>query len=291
MYQQPTYLPSPIYNVKAVESSAGMPFTATMRDYVGHVHYAQVVLPSSHRSSLTTSIQVQLLPGSSTAVPNPSNLTLKPARYCPGGTKFDPSSNTISFDLAINANTGSTYVVLQFERSTEPLFIFIEPPVASPPEMTDPGVVSLLDFNIKPGVSINQRHGDAIQAAINEVMRNASLHTLVFPFVKGSTQHCTYLSHDLHINNSTEKDVTLYFEEGVLLQRDGSHTGPLTSPGFFTIFNSTGVSLRGYGTLDALNSGQGVYVSQSSRVLVEGLTVRCVHSVVLFSIRPFSSTI
>ena len=95
--------------------------------------------------------------------------------------------------------------------------------------------------------------GDAIQKAIDEVMMPSSpYHTLVFPVG-------TYLTHDLHISNhSGAKPLTIFLEEGVLLQRDGSHIGPLTSPGFITIFNSSNVTLRGLGTLDALNGGQGL---------------------------------
>ena len=53
-------------------------------------------------------------------------------------------------------------------------------------------------------------------------------------------------------------------QEGVLLQRSGAHIGPFTSPGFFTIFNSRGVSLRGLATFDALNGGQGMCTAQLS---------------------------
>ena len=86
-------------------------------------------------------------------------------------------------------------------------------------------------------------------------------------------------------------------QEGVLLQRSGAHIGPFTSPGFFTIFNSRGVSLRGLATFDALNGGQGMCtqthsfpsvfplssslqllrcadISQSDGVVVDGITMR-----------------
>ena len=83
----------------------------------------------------------------------------------------------------------------------------------------------------------------------------------------------TYLTHDLHISNST-KHVQIFLEEGVLLQRDGSHIGRLTSPGFVTVFNTSGLMLRGLGTLDALNGGQGLYISNSKNITVDGLTTR-----------------
>ena len=41
------------------------------------------------------------------------------------------------------------------------------------------------------------------------------------------------------------KHVEVFFEEGVLLQRDGSHIGALASPGFATVFNTLGLVLGG----------------------------------------------
>ena len=62
-------------------------------------------------------------------------------------------------------------------------------------------------------------------------------------------------------------------QEGVLLQRSGAHIGPFTSPGFFTIFNSRGVSLRGLATFDALNGGQGMCTAQLSLSLSLSLSL------------------
>ena len=149
-----------------------------------------------------------------------------------------------------------------------------------PSPKADPGVVSVASFGIYPNsdptIQSGGGQGDAIQDAIDAVTSNPKYHTLVFPAG-------TYLTHDLHIINHTstssntggdKKEVEIYFEEGVLLQRDGSHIGQFTSPGFFTIFNSSGVTLRGLATFDALNGGQGVYISSSTGVTVDGIIMR-----------------
>ena len=113
-----------------------------------------------------------------------------------------------------------------------------------------------------------------MQAAIDELLANDTLHTLVVP-ASGGDGSATYVVHDLHVRNAPgriHKQIVL--EDGVLLQRSGGHIGALTSPGFFTIHNSSNFTLRGLATLDAFNGGQGLYVADSSDVRVDGLMVR-----------------
>lgn len=43
---------------------------------------------------------------------------------------------------------------------------------------------------------------------------------------------------------------------------------------FFTLFNSSGISLRGLATFDALNGGQGIYISSCTGITVDGITMR-----------------
>ena len=120
----------------------------------------------------------------------------------------------------------------------------------------------------------NVKEEQQIQPAIDKVLSDPRYHTLVFP-AKGGDGSATYVTYDLHIlNHVSGKAVTLFFEPGVLLQRDGNHIGSLTSPGFFTVFNSSAITLRGLATLDALNAGQGLYVSSSHNITVDGLITR-----------------
>ena len=85
-----------------------------------------------------------------------------------------------------------------------------------------------------------------MQAAIDELLANDTLHTLVIPATGGDGS--TYVVHDLHVRTCR---ATPQAEDGVLLQRSGGHIGALTSPGFFTIHNSSNFS-RGLATLDAV---------------------------------------
>ena len=49
------------------------------------------------------------------------------------------------------------------------------------------------------------------------------------------------------------------------------------SLGFVSVSNSSGIALRGHGTVDCLDSGNGVYITGSSDIILDGWLVRYVH--------------
>lgn len=261
LYQQPTTKVSPKFAVIADNFAVD---TLRMRDYVGEMHYAQIVLKKNSTTGLMQSTEVTIVIKD---IHDPANYILKP-RHFGITSKFDPSTNAIRFLI-----DHPIYLILQFNQSMDALMLFVENE-PSEPNHKDPGVISLADFGVHPG-GHNPRHGqgNAIQSIIDKLITDQRYHTLVFP-ADGGDGSKTYLTHDLHVTNSSTKTITLFFESGVLLQRDGSHIGELTSPGFFTIYNSTDVTLRGLGTFDALNGGQGLYISNSENVTVDGLIMR-----------------
>ena len=263
LYTRPTTDPSPNFAVTV----NGAPVEAViMRDYRGHMQTAQFVLRGG-----SAAVEVAV-----TGVEDPSAHALKPRRR-QIATSF--SDGTIRFTV-----TEPQYLVLQFDSSPHALMLFIEQKPSPTP--TGAGVATLASFGVRPTDGdaaewrADQTRGDAIQKAIDTVLASETVHTLVFP-AEGALR--TYITHDLHISNHTSGvPKQLFFEvrrttcyrfsslgcvcrrrcvlsqEGVLLQRSGAHIGPFTSPGFFTIFNSRGVSLRGLATFDALNGGQGM---------------------------------
>ena len=84
------------------------------------------------------------------------------------------------------------------------LFLFVDPSPAAPPVVGHPGVVSISAMGVDACAGDRYSQGDAIQAAIDHVLANDSLHTLVFPFRscgRSRIGHRVYLTHDLHVTN------------------------------------------------------------------------------------------
>jgi len=173
MYQHPTY-------------------TTFMRDYTGRLEYVAFSLNTTssapavgrpHTVEITVSETIKF----------PSSFVRKPPHRAPK-TKYDTASRKISFSLG-----EPTYQLLQFNDTRAPLgglLAILAEAKPSPPE-SDPGVVSIAKWGVKPSISPGQQggQGDAIQKAINEVLNSSSpWHTLVFPVG-------TYLTHDLQVSN------------------------------------------------------------------------------------------
>ena len=76
MYLQPTYANSSQFSVRIAGQSL---FTPTIREYIGHVHYAQALVTSSHNTFV-----VQLL--DSTIIPDPTQVSTLKICYFFGNT-------------------------------------------------------------------------------------------------------------------------------------------------------------------------------------------------------------
>ena len=232
MYLQPTYLNSSLFSVSIRGQSL---FTTKMREYIGQVHYVQAVVASSHNTFV-----INLL--DNTVIPDPTQVRLlylicifdilthvmtahscvplqfviKPARFV-SSAAFDPATHSLQFDVTTDPDTGSAYLILRFKGSKHALFLFVDPKPVNPPVVGHPGVVSISDFGVNVCAGDAYSQGDAIQAAINKVLADEDMHTLVFPYKscgRSTIDHRVYLTHDLHVTNSTGKRVTLYLEPG-----------------------------------------------------------------------------
>ena len=141
---------------------------------------------------------------------------IKPARFV-SSAAFDPASNSLKFDVNNDPDTGSAYLILRFKGSEHALFLFVDPAPANPPVVGHPGVVSISDFGVNVCAGDAYSQGEAIQSAINKVLADDDMHTLVFPYNpcgRSRMDHRVYLTHDLHVTNSTGKRVTIYLEPG-----------------------------------------------------------------------------